>query len=76
MAKKGRKEQVPPREKTSAYTIYFPRPLYHSVKVLAAVRGQSIREFLQTTVHAEVTRAVDVGEFDQTRIADVLRHRA
>ncbi len=76
MATKTRGDHVPPREKPSAYTIDFPKPVWHNVKALAALRGQSIREFLQTTVHAELDRAVQAGEFQLTRFADLSHHRA
>ncbi len=76
MSTKTRGDQLAPREKPSAYTIDFPKPVWHNVKALAALRGQSIREFLQTTVNAELDRAVEAGEFQLTRLADLQRHRA
>ena len=46
----------------AAYTLIFPRPLYVRAKILCAIRGQSLKDFMKTLVENEVKRAIDEKE--------------
>lgn len=49
-------------EETSAYTLILPRDEWHEVRVLATIRGKTVRDFMRDLMHREVEAAKKAGE--------------
>lgn len=52
----------------SAYTLTFEAGVFRSLKALAALRGQSIREFFRQLVVEEMDRAAKRGEMTNPQL--------
>ncbi len=49
-------------DETSAYTLILPKDEWHEVKVLATIRGKTLRDFFREAMRKEVEAAKKSGE--------------